>query len=88
MTAYRDEMIDMSHALTVEEGDCDGQLREAADQLGGDTRAGFLRKLSLLRALTPRRLGARHPSAAARAGGLRSRAVHVASAPLASLGAS
>jgi Ferritin-like domain len=37
----------MSHLPSLEELDLDGAIREAADKVDGDTRAGFLRKAGL-----------------------------------------
>lgn len=52
MTILRKGTAEMAEGLTVEEVDRDGALCEAADRVGGDTRAGFLRKGTLLGALT------------------------------------
>ena len=37
----------MSDVLTLEELDQDGAIRDAADDIGGDSRAAFFRKLTL-----------------------------------------
>lgn len=51
MAFMREETTGMAEPLTVEEVDSDGALREAADRVGGDTRAAFLRKGTLAGAL-------------------------------------